>query len=51
MMGADHHGLVDMAAQAPIEEIRQSLAHVKAGKLRLAREFFDEFEAFHGLSG
>jgi hypothetical protein len=31
MMGADHQGLLDMAAQTdPIEEIRQGLADVKA---------------------
>ena len=52
MMGADDQGLVDIAAPAdPIEGIRKGLGDVKAGNLRLAKEFFDEFEAFHGLSG
>ena len=43
--------LLDIAARAEAEEgIRQGLENVKEGKMRLAREFFDEFEATHGLS-
>jgi prevent-host-death family protein len=44
--------LLDIAAQADAHEgIRQGLADVRRGKLRPAREFFDEFEALHGISG
>ena len=44
--------LLDIAAQADAREgIRQGLADVKEGKLRQAGEFFDEFEALHGISG
>ena len=43
--------LLDIAAQANAEEgIRQGLENAKEGKLRPAREFFDEFEAAHGIS-
>ena len=43
--------LLDIAARAVTEEgIRQGLGDVKEGKMRPAREFFDEFEATHGLS-
>ena len=43
--------LLDIAARADAEEgIRQGLGDVKEGKMRPAREFFDEFEAKHGLS-
>ena len=43
--------LLDVAAQADAEEgIRQGLEDAKAGRVRPAEEFFDEFEAFHGLS-
>lgn len=42
--------LLDIAAQADAEEgIRQGLENAKEGKLRPAREFFDEFEAAHGI--
>jgi prevent-host-death family protein len=42
--------LLDIAARADVEEgIRQGLADAKKGKTRSAREFFDEFEATHGL--
>jgi prevent-host-death family protein len=42
--------LLDIAARADVEEgIRQGLADSKKGKTRPAKEFFDEFEATHGL--
>jgi prevent-host-death family protein len=42
--------LLDIAAHADAEEgIRQGLEDVKKGKVRSAREFFEEFEAMHGL--
>lgn len=43
--------LLDIAARADAEEgVRQGLDDAKRGKLRHAREFFDEFEADRGLS-
>jgi PHD/YefM family antitoxin component YafN of YafNO toxin-antitoxin module len=43
--------LLDIAARADAEEgIRQGLEDAKAGKTRPARQFFNEFEARHGLS-
>ena len=43
--------LLDIAARTDAEEgIRQGLENAKEGKLRKAREFFDEFEAAHGIS-
>ena len=43
--------LLDIAAGAEAGEgIRQGLENVKEGKVRSAREFFDEFEATHGVS-
>ena len=43
--------LLDIAASADAEEgIRQGLENAKEEKLRPAREFFDEFEAAHGIS-
>jgi hypothetical protein len=43
--------LLDIAAHADVEEgIRQGLENVKEGKLRPARQFFDEFDAAHGIS-
>ena len=42
--------LLDIAASAEAEEgIRQGLEDTKKGKTRPAREFFDEFEATHGI--
>jgi PHD/YefM family antitoxin component YafN of YafNO toxin-antitoxin module len=42
--------LLDVAASADAEEgIRQGLEDVKKGRKRPAREFFDEFEAKHGI--
>jgi prevent-host-death family protein len=44
--------LLDIAAHAdPREGIRQGLEHAQSGKVRPAREFFDEFEATHGIPG
>ena len=41
---------LDIAAQAVAEEgIRQGLEDAKIGKTRSAKEFFDEFEANHGI--
>ena len=48
---AAYQRLLDIAAHANAEEgIRQGLADAKEGKVRPAREFFDEFEARHGIS-
>src|ERR1035437_3929885 len=42
--------LLDIAARADAGEgIRQGLEDVKQGKIRPAREFFEEFEAKHGI--
>jgi prevent-host-death family protein len=42
--------LLDVAASADAEEgIHQGLEDVKKGRTRPAREFFDEFEATHGI--
>ena len=42
--------LLDIAARADAEEgIRQGLEDAKKGKVRPAREFFDAFEAGHGI--
>ena len=42
--------LLDIAARADAGEgIRQGLEDVKQGKVRPAREFFEEFEAGHGI--
>jgi hypothetical protein len=41
--------LLDIAARADVGEgIRQGLEDAKNGRIRLAKEFFDEFEAEHG---
>ena len=43
--------LLDVAARADAEEgIRQGLEDIREHRLRPAREFFDEFEARHGIS-
>jgi PHD/YefM family antitoxin component YafN of YafNO toxin-antitoxin module len=43
--------LLDIAAQADAEEgIRQGLEDANAGRVRPADEFFNEFEAAHGIS-
>jgi len=43
--------LLDVAAHADAEEgIRQGLENAKEGRLRPARQFFDEFDAAHGIS-
>ena len=42
--------LLDIAASADaLEGIRQGLEDLRKGKVRPVREFFDEFEAEHGL--
>jgi len=42
--------LLDIAARADAQEgIRQGLESVRQGRVRPAREFFDEFEARHGI--
>lgn len=42
--------LLDIAAHADVEEgIRQGLEDAKKGKVRPAREFFDDFEAENGI--
>jgi prevent-host-death family protein len=42
--------LLDIAAHADVKEgVRQGLKDVKEGRVRPAREFFDEFEAKHGI--
>ncbi len=42
--------LLDIAAQdGAAEGIRQGLADVKEGRVRPAREFFDEFEERYGI--
>jgi prevent-host-death family protein len=42
--------LLDIAARVDAKEgIRQGLEDAKKGKIRPAREFFDEFEAEHGI--
>ena len=42
--------LLDIAARADAEEgIRQGLEDAKQGKVRPAREFFEDFEARHGI--
>jgi prevent-host-death family protein len=44
--------LLDIAAGADAEEgIRQGLEASKQGKVRAAREFFEDFEAKHGIPG
>jgi hypothetical protein len=44
--------LLDIAARTNAEEgIRQGLENAKEGKLRPARQFFDDFDAAHGISG
>ncbi|HXC43322.1 MAG TPA: type II toxin-antitoxin system Phd/YefM family antitoxin [Candidatus Dormibacteraeota bacterium] len=43
--------LLDIAAHAdPVEGIRQGLTDAREGRMRPAREFFEEFEAERGLS-
>ena len=43
--------LLDIAARADaVEGVRQGLDDVKKGKVRRAKDFFNEFEATHGPS-
>ena len=49
---ASYQRLLDLAARADLEEgIRQGLEDVSKGRIRPAREFFDEFEAQHEIFG
>jgi prevent-host-death family protein len=42
--------LLDIAARADAEEgMRQGLEDIREGRVRPAREFFDDFEARHGI--
>jgi prevent-host-death family protein len=42
--------LLDIAARADAEEgVRQGLEDARKGRIRPAREFFDEFESRHGI--
>ena len=42
--------LLDIAARANAEEgTRQGIENAKEGKLRPARQFFDDFDAAHGM--
>jgi prevent-host-death family protein len=42
--------LLDIAAHADVKEgVRQGLKDVNEGRVRPAREFFDEFESKHGI--
>jgi len=42
--------LLDIAAQADAREgIRQGVEDIREGRVRPAREFFDDFEARHGI--
>jgi hypothetical protein len=44
--------LLDMAAQPEAAEgVRQGLEDIRKGRVRPAREFFDEFEARKGIQG
>ena len=43
--------LLDIAARADAREgIRQGLEDARKGRIRPVRQFFDEFEATHGIS-
>ena len=45
-----HEPLLDIAARADAEEgIRQGLEDAKRGRVRPAREFFDDFELENGI--
>jgi prevent-host-death family protein len=47
---AAYQRLLDVAAQADAAEgIRQGLDDARRGRTRRVREFFDEFEAEHGI--
>jgi hypothetical protein len=47
----DDQKVKDIAATADEQEgVRQGLADLKKGRVRLAREFFREFEVKHGTS-
>jgi prevent-host-death family protein len=47
-----YQSLLDIAASADAAEgMRQGVEDAKKGRIRPAKEFFEEFEAKHGLSG
>jgi len=47
---AAYQRLLDIAARSDAQEgIRQGLEDAKKGRVRPAREFFDDFEARHGI--
>jgi len=47
---ASYQRLLDIAARADVEEgIRQGLEDVNKGRIRPAREFFNEFETEHEI--
>ena len=47
---AAYQRLLDIAARADVNEgIRQGVEDARKGRLRPAREFFDAFEAAHGI--
>ncbi len=47
---AAYQRLLDIAARAEVKEgIRQGLEDARKGRTRPAREFFQEFEARHGI--
>jgi len=47
-----HQRLPDIAARSDADEgIRQGLEDTRIGKIRPARDFFDEFETSHGIPG
>lgn len=48
--GGAYERLLDIAARIDAEEgIREGLEDAKKGRIRPAKEFFDEFEAEHGI--
>lgn len=49
---AAYQRLLDIAARADAREgIRQGMADIDRNRLRPAREFFEDFEAEHGVPG
>lgn len=47
---ADYQCLLDIVARADVREgIRQGLEDAKQGKLRPAKDFFEDFEAENGM--
>lgn len=49
---AAHQRLLDIAAYADVNEgIRQGMEDLRQGKVRPARQFFEDFEAKRGIPG